>query len=443
MLRLALLALLALPLPTAHAGGELQLPPPRTGLLYISGYTSDNIGEYLPDGTLLRTVSHPSMDAPRGLGIDSLGRLVAVCQGSDRLLFFDHDLNVQQEIQHPDLTSGTGIGRSADGRWYVGNFSPGRVLVFAEDGTYLETISRSNMSGVNCVSFDPDGSFAVSDASNHKVHRFAADHTYLGEVNHSSLSSPMSIARDSSGNHYVSNGSGGTITRFDAAWNVLGTFGSGILSAPQQVMVDEHDVLTITNYAASVVHRFDTGGNLLSSFPLVGVTVARNAVWQYSPYLLARQGSVDRANGYPERVLFVNGSTGDALGRLTVDSAAPFELELSAPPSGPAPTPIVLWATIGEPGASDVHELPFGDGLLAFHPSHAGGSGQTVLNSLGRLDAFGAGRFMPGTGPGTLLAMPGGIGRTLTITLQGIVRDDGSAGSSPYSATNCLVLDVR
>ena len=297
------------------------------------------------------------------------------------------------------------------------------------------------MNGVNCVSFDADGKFAVTNAFQSQVHRFDAAGNPLGIVQHASLGSCMSIAMDSTGDHYVSNGTSGVVTKFDGDWNFLMTFGGGTFAAPQGIGIDEHDVLTISNFSASIVHRYDTQGNLLGSFPLTGVTTGRNLAFQTSPYVLARQGTVGAANGYPERVLQVNGQAGDAMGRVQLGTSDPLHLELLAPPGNTAPAPFALYLFAGEPGLGAPVELPFDMGLFAFPMPLTGGAPQTIVNSIGQPAVLGVGRLPGSPARTTVLDLPAGVGRAVAVTLQGIVRDVGSAGSASYSATNALVLD--
>lgn len=419
-----------------------SLPPKHTGVYYVSGSNSSNVGEYAPDGTLLRTFSAPDLTGPRGIAVDDYGNVVVNCAISDKLLVFDLEGVEILNISHPDLTQGTGIARSADGRWYVGNFSPGRVLVFDSTWNHLETITAAGMSGVNCVSFDDDGSFTVTDAANMRLHRFGPTHQYLGAINHSSFSFPMSIAKDSTGEHYVSNGGNGRITKFDATWNFLMTFGQGTLVAPQGIVIDEHDELTITNFSISTVHRYGTDGVLRSSYPLVGITTGRNICWQTSAYALARLGSVDTANGLPVRILSANGQTGDHLGRMSLSATTPLTIAMQAPPTGTGSGLLVLYGRVGEPTPFEANELPRGMGLFSFATPLSGGSPMTLINSLGHTGLLGVGQFAPGSASGALLSFPGGVGRSMTWTLQGIVRDAGSAGAG-HSASNTLVLEIQ
>lgn len=422
--------------------GDLPLPPSQTGLLYVSGFSTNNVGEYAPDGTLLRTLSAPGMQQPRGIAVDDAGNLVVVSQASDRIQVIDLNGDLLQEIVHPDLTSGTGIARSADGRWYVGNFAPGRILVFDAQWSHQATITDPDLNGVNCVSFDPDGSITVTDAANHRLMRFDAQHNVIGFADHGSLFSPMSIAMDSHGDHYVSNGSSGVVTKFDASWNYLMTFGGGTLSAPQGIGIDEHDVLTISNFSASTVHRYDVDGNLLGSFPLVGVAVGRNLAWQTSPFALASQGASVDASGNPLRVLRANGSSGDALGHITLGAGAPLQLSLDLVQGWPSQVGAVLYGQFTLPTVGDVTTLPGDMGLFSFAPPFAGGSSAVLINSHGREALLGAGLRSPAPGAGALLAIPGGLPASTTLTLQALVEDPDAPGGA-LRASNTLVIQVQ
>jgi len=440
---ISFLLILLLVAPAGAPAGEPPLPPERTGLLYVSGFSSDNVGEYLPDGTLLRTFTAAGLDQPRGVGIDESGNVVVVGQGSDKIYIFDLDGNLINEVSHPDLTSGTGLARSGDGDWYVANFSPGRVLVFDPAWTHLTSIEVTGMSGVNCVAFDQDGHFAVTDALNAVVHLFDAAHNHLGTATHTTLGSPMSIAVDSLGDHFVSNGSTSVITKFDANWNYVTDFGGGILSGPQGIVIDENDVLTVTNISSSTVHRFDRNGNLLGSAALSGLTTMRNLSWQYSPHALARAGVVNAANGYPVAVLAVNGTTGDAMGRMQIGAADPITVTVDTSPAGPLNAPFVLYAFVGEPGPADSLELPYGAGPFAFAPPFKGGSPVVLVNSIGFTGILGTGLLPSVHAPGTAVNMPGGFGSPAIFTLQAILSDQGSEGTISYSSTNAIVLEIQ
>lgn len=423
------------------------LPPTKTGNLYVSGYSSNNVGEFRKDGSLVRTFTHATMSNPRGLAVEDDGTIVVVVQTNARILRMSPDGALLQTITHPDLTSGTGISRSPSGSWYVGNFNPGRVLVFDANWGHVTTVTQAGMNGVNCVSFDSSGSgdFAVTSAIGNTVNRFDANHVPVGTVTHPNMASPMSIADDSSGAHYVSQGSSGRVIKFDAAWNPVATIGLGTLAAPQGIAVDESDVLTISNFSSNLVHRYDTAGNLLGSFALSGVTIGRNMAWQTSAMMLARQGVVGTgAAADPEAVLSVSGQTGDGMHRVHLAVSDPFDITLQAPSSGPAAPVFVLYAHLGEPGVADVVELPAGIGPMAFAPPFAGGTVVTLANNVGLENLLGTGVIPALPAPTTILSLPLGLGFPIVVTLQGVVMDVGSATgvSMPFSTTNAVVVVV-
>jgi sugar lactone lactonase YvrE len=420
------------------------LPPQRTGLLYITGSGSDNVGEYLPDGTLLRTITNPNMQTPRGVAVDDFGNLAVVCQDSDRILILDLEGQLLQTVTHPDLTNGTGISRSAQGNWYVGNYFPGKVVIFDPSWNHLGTLSQSGMSGVNCISFDSAGGFAVSSALSNKLFLYNSAHQPQGVVTHATIGSPMSIAMDSTGSHFVSNGSTGVITQFDASWGYLRDFGTGVLSSPQGIAINEADQLTITNWTGGLVHRYDNSGNLLGSFPATGLTVARNAAWQTSRTQLAREGGVAAANGRPERVLSVNGSSGDAHGRLQVQANTSLSVDLAVSSSGPASAAFVLYVWFGAMGPGNVFDLPQINGLLCAPIAPAPTDGYTLVNSIGQPGLLGHAVLPPVVAPGQVLNLPSGRAAPGFFTLQAIMQDDGalSAPNNPWSASNAIVVEV-
>jgi streptogramin lyase len=428
----------------AQTNGEPPLPPRHTGLLYMSGSLSNNIGEYLPDGTLVRTISVANMKTPRGVAVDANGNLVVSNQGSDRIQIIDQNGVLLGTVQHADLNNTTGLARSAQGDWYIGNFSPAHVVIFDADWNYKSTLTATGMAGVNCVAFDADGGFAVSSASTNSLFLFDANQQFLQTVSHATISSPMSIAVDSLGNHFVSNGGGTVVTQFDSAWNYVRDFGNGYLTAPQGIAIDENDVLTVTNFVGGQVYRFDNQGNYLSDFPATGLTMARNISWQYAPAFLARKGAVAVALGQPQAVLTVNGSSGDAHGLLELPINTALTIDLTTSASGPNSSTLAFYVWAGEAGPAEVIELTSQAGLFAFPLPPGLGSGWTMINSIGLEPQLGTGIYPPVFAPGQVLDLPAGIGTPGVYTLQAILQDDGAIGgtSFPWSASNAVVVKL-
>lgn len=422
--------------------GDVPLPPSHTGLLYVSGFSTDNVVELAPDGTLLRTFGTMNTRQPRGVAVDDYGNVVVVCQASDRVQVFDLAGTLIREVTHPDLTNGTGISRTGEGNWVIGNFTPGAILEFDSDWQHIQTTTHPGMNGVNCVAVEADGSLSVTAVVNASVHLFSPTRQHAGQIPHPTLVSPMSIARDSTGAHYVSNG-GGFVSKFDANWGFLMSFGQGLVSQPQGIVVDENDVLTVTNFSSSTVHRFDVDGTLLASFPLVGAVTGRNAAWQTSQLALAMAGSARDATGAPERSLSVNGTSGGAIRRVTLGPSDALSIDLDLPQAfgtgAGASAGAVVYAWIGAPSLSTPRELTFEMGLMSQAPPFLGGSPSVLTNSIQREDFFGVGLGQGVFAPGAVLDLPGGASRPITLTLQALIQ---GPNGLPLT-TNAIVLEVQ
>lgn len=420
------------------------LPPTRTGLLYVSGTASHTIGEFQPDGTLVRTIAPAGLLNPRGIGIDATGNLMVVSQTNAAVRRIARDGTVLSVFTFPELVSGTGIAHVGSGIWYVGNFSPGRVLIFDENspGSPAQVLTQPGMEGVNCVAFDAGGAFAVSAAMTNQIHRFGAAGNWLGAVTHPTLSSPMSIAVDSQGAHYVSNGGTNLVSKFDAAWNFVLSFGAGILSGPQGIAIDEFDRLTVTNFNVAVIARFDTQGNLIDGRPLAGIQLGRNLAHQNAPYAMARDGGVNLRADALFRPLLLNGVTGDALGQMTLPATTALTVSMASPPGGAGGAPFVLYANAGAASVGDVENLPLGLGFLAFRPpfSASPATSFALVNSLGFESLLGTGVLPATLAPGTVFALPGGAGFLGTVVLQAVILDPmaRNPGSIPLSPTNAI-----
>lgn len=439
-------AVTAMFLHSVAAAAQPPLPPAQTGLLYLSGWGNNVVGELHPDGTVIRTITATGMVKPRGIATEPDGTLVVVCEGnaatSSRILRIGLDGTLLQTITSTWLTSGTGIARAPDGRWFVGNYSPGRIVIFDAAWNFYAIVSGPYLVGVNCVAFDASGAYAATSASLNQVQTFDAQNVPLATITHQTFGSVMSIAVDSQGSHYVSNGSNSYVTKFDAAWNPVTAFGAAVLAGPQGIAIDEYDRLTVTNFYTATVHRWSPQGTLLGQFPLNFVTTARNLTWQTSPLALARGGTVNLGAGTLARPLALNGSTGTALGDVSLPSTAPLNLALAAPAAGPNPAAFVLYFVAGDPGLAGVAALPGGLGFASFATPLSGGAPATLRNSIGFEGLLGTGILPPVAAPATVLSLPGGSGFLGTVTLQGIILDNGArtAPALPASLTNTLVV---
>lgn len=164
-------------------------------------------------------------------------------------------------------------------------------------------------------------------------------------------------------------------------------------------------------------------------------------------------GAVNAGCGDPADVLRVNGSTGGPTRTVHLSPDSSFAITLAEPPSRAGdgmPTELCAYAWVGVPGIGDVVTLPRGFGPMCFGPLVLATREPTAVwnsigleSTLGEDTAPGPPPVIPDSGVATLRSIPGGLGRVLTVTLQAIVRDTCSLGSTPLSVTNAVVVRVE
>ncbi len=168
---------------------------------------------------------------------------------------------------------------------------------------------------------------------------------------------------------------------------------------------------------------------------------------------LCGAGGVNAACGDPEKVLRINNSAGGRARAVTLDRIDPLQITLDEPSSRQGdslPTRFALYGFPGIPGQTDRVTLPRGLGEMCFGPFAL--ATQTPLitwNSIGSQTKLGphtAGGTPPFIQDGsrlTLVSRQDGSRPGFTITLQGVIEDNCSLATVPYSITNGIVLTIK
>jgi hypothetical protein len=173
----------------------------------------------------------------------------------------------------------------------------------------------------------------------------------------------------------------------------------------------------------------------------------------YEPAGVCGRGGVDAGCGVRSDVLFLNGATGGATRTISVATTTPLEFRVDEPPSRRGDgqsTRCCVYAWLGEPGEGDVVAVPKGLGAMCFGPYlTATRPPKKIWNAIGFPSKLG-----PDNGPGAppvipdgggfvFASLPAGAGQAVVVTFQGIVEDDCSPGSVPYSVTNGMVVRIE
>ncbi|MBI1854012.1 MAG: IPT/TIG domain-containing protein [Planctomycetes bacterium] len=174
-----------------------------------------------------------------------------------------------------------------------------------------------------------------------------------------------------------------------------------------------------------------------------GATSATAMSFTYiAPDVIARWGNVNQGRGDREDVLLVNSITGDAMTReIAVALQQPLQCVLLTPSSRQAARYVLyLWGRA--PTAATRTRLPGGVGSMVLAPRFLGGLSPIVWNTLGHRAVLGAPTYASRVAPTVVFRSPAPA-TLITLTLQGIIEDDGSQSATGLSVTNAVILRVH
>jgi DNA-binding beta-propeller fold protein YncE len=190
---------------------------------------------------------------PRGVAVDSLGRIIVADMGNDRIQVFAADFVPRFEFggfnwREQDTSFNT-ITDSARGSFNV----PTDIAVNIKD------IFVSERENNRIQKFDMDGNFLLS---------FGGSGDERGQISY-----PMGICCDRLGNVYVADSRNDRVQKFDVNGNFIleiGGFGytEGRMNAPSDVTVDIDERIHVLDKGNSRIQIFDRFGHFLKEFPL-------------------------------------------------------------------------------------------------------------------------------------------------------------------------------
>jgi hypothetical protein len=162
-------------------------------------------------------------------------------------------------------------------------------------------------------------------------------------------------------------------------------------------------------------------------------------------------GTVDLGPGGsgPMSVLKLNGSDHAPCRTAVLSQFAPFTLTIEEPASRVGQgARYAVYAWRNWPTPANQRVIPRGIGVSCMPtPLHRPDTPQPlrIANNIGFTSQLGVENWPgPATQPApyTLLNLPGGVRRVARFYFQGIIRDDRSAGTEPFSATNGLQVEL-
>jgi hypothetical protein len=236
-----------------------------------------------------------------------------------------------------------------------------------------------------------------------------------------------------------SDGGGTAVTVTGAGFVPGSSLTIGGVPAGNVVVVDENTITAESPAGAAgpadvTVTNANGSDTLAQGFENLGAEVT-------CLYGTVNAGALPVAN-----VLRLNGGIGDEKTRaVSLAIGEPFLLTMDAPPAEAA-APFVLYVWLGTPGPATPRAQPFGIGCTAFPtPLQRFDAPQpaVVFNNIGKPSKLGAADYPSRPAPSTVIDKTDGFSRALTITIQGLIVDHGTAGSKPGSVTNGMVVRVQ
>lgn len=246
------------------ASGQVCAPDPfGTEGYWVSSFNTDELLRFDQAGNLLGAASHPSLNGPRGITVNSSGDLYVCSQLTSDIYVFGADGSHLRSFNGAGLSGPTGATLGPNGDYYVCSFNSDQVVRFDSNESVVTTYTSPGLNGPNCIVFAPDGSFFVTGQISNDVHRFDAAGVPIGSFA-TGQSSVMGAALDLSGRLLVAAGSSDDVRLFDCSGTVLDTW--QVPGGPQSIAVREDGVVFVTTFYTHKVLQYDPEGNLLDEW---------------------------------------------------------------------------------------------------------------------------------------------------------------------------------
>jgi streptogramin lyase len=282
-------------------------------------------------------------DSPRGIAVDSSGKIYVADTYNDRIQIFNSDGSYYTTI---DGTSGSinaqfknpfDVHVDSNGKIYVVDSYNHRIQIFNSDRKYSMTIDKNSpgfSSNIDTdkllpsyTTTDSSGKIYVSDYGNHKVHIFNSDGSYFDSIGTDCTPSSNyyvnkncagnyqfyiseGVAVDSSGKIYVSDGDGTTsdfgnqrIQIFNSDRTYYTTIdGGSTFNRIYGIDVDTQGRIFVADETNRKIHIFDVSGNLLGQ--IIGNNPNNQDYFLRNPYdvTVDEQGNVYVVNRWEPSV---------------------------------------------------------------------------------------------------------------------------------------------
>lgn len=235
---------------------------------------------------------------PRGLTVDSEGRVYVADGNNHRIQVFDSDGQFVTQWGSQGAGPGQfqepwGVAVDRDGNVYVADTWNHRIQKFDSEGRFLlqwgtfgdtqgAIVGQEDVFyGPRDVAIDTAGDLYMTDTGNKRVMKFSPDGQFLGQwggfgLQSGQFSEPVGIDIDADGNIYVADTWNRRVQKFDShfvfltQWPIHGWESESVVNKPY-LAVDGDGHVYVTDPEGYRVLEFDAGGTFLATFGQFGM----------------------------------------------------------------------------------------------------------------------------------------------------------------------------
>ncbi len=227
--------------------------------------------------------------------------------------------------------------------------------------------------------------------------------------------------------------------------NQVNVFGTGFNDPSVLFGVNMATVVSFTSNRIVVRTPPGTGTVDVTVINMDSSMLVLSSAYTYvDPVIAARFGNVNVGLGNREDVLLLNGLAGDAERIVQVDPGSPFSLRMELP-SSRVTSRYAMWAWRGLSDPNTLTEGPSDLGMFCMEPPFVVSPinpPRKIWNLLFHTSQLGVPDFPSDPAPYTFFSRPGRA-MPITVTFQGLIRDDGARVPEGFSITNAVVLQIE
>jgi len=187
------------------------LPFERTGNLYVSMWTADEVAVFSPDGIQVDSFTAAGLDGPRGIAFNPAnGEIWVASEFGNAIFIFDYKHQFLRKLEHPDFDEPVGVTFSlssqnatpASGQQvYISNSNGNEIMVFDASENLVQRFSGEAFVDPNCAALLADGTLLVANRLGGTqggvgaISSFNANNEFQFDFTTMGIASVMAVAR--------------------------------------------------------------------------------------------------------------------------------------------------------------------------------------------------------------------------------------------------------